>query len=89
MLKVDIDKDASMKAIEAGERTFERFGSTRLLGFGMLVIGVWMVVGSTEKPSEELLLWGLATVAAGFGLLVVSYVFRPHDAKKSKPEVKP
>lgn len=84
---VTIDKEASIEAIRAGERIFQAFGSTRLLGFGMLILGVYFVV-SGEKSSPELLIMGLWVVAIGFGLLVVSYILRPHDSKKKKEDSK-
>lgn len=81
---ISVDKEASIEAIKAGERVFTRFGSTRLLGYGMLVGGVGMVLNANDKPSDELLVWGLGIVATGFLILAVSYIFRPHDHRPRK-----
>lgn len=83
---ISVDPEASKEFIKAGRDVFMSFGSTRLLGFALLILGVGVVIGSTTTPSMELLLWGLAVIAVGFLLLVVSYVLRPHDSKPRQPD---
>lgn len=82
-----VDKEASIEAIHAARDIFQAFGSTRLLGYAMLILGVYLLAGG-EKATPETLLCGLWIVAGGFGVLAVSYLFRPHDAKSKRTPAK-
>lgn len=84
---ITVDTEASKELIKSAKEIFERFGSTRLLGYGMLTIAVVLVLRSTDKPDPELLLWALAAVVVGFLILALSYIFRPHDPKPRLPKV--
>lgn len=79
---ITVDPEASKEGIRAGRDIFMAFGSTRLLGYALLILGVSLVVGAAKEPSMELLLWALALIGMGFALLAVSYVIRPHDGKR-------
>jgi hypothetical protein len=81
---LNIDKDASIELFRVAERTFARFGSTRLLGYGMLIAGVVGVLRSTDKPSEAMVEYGLTIAAVSFGILAVSYILRPHDPRRKE-----
>lgn len=83
---ITVDKEASIEAIRSFKDIFERFGSTRLLGFGIFSLAIWAVLGLMKEPSETILMAGLWAQGIGFAGLVVSYIIRPHDVKKLKKE---
>ena len=78
-----IDKDASIKLIDAIKETFQAFGSTRLLGYGMLIGGCFLSLGESSDAANKTL--SLYIIAGGFGVLAVSYIIRPHDSNKKPP----
>jgi len=85
---ISIDPEASKELIKAGRDVFMSFGSTRLLGYALLIVGTATVVGASKDPSMELLLWALLLIGSGFGVLAVSYIFRPHDGKPRQQDAK-
>lgn len=85
-----IDKEASIEAIKSGKEVFERFGSTRLLGYAIFSTSIWLVLGLMKEPSETIILAGLWAEGLGLAGLILSYILRPHDGKKNqKQEPKP
>lgn len=84
---ISVDPEASKEAIKAFRDIFQSFGSTRLLGYGLLILGILGIVGAAGSSlTADLLELSLWAIIGGFAILAISYIMRPHDINRPKPK---